>query len=89
MKLGVVDVSPFSRIRVVADERTGSAVPISIRLTITEGQEAVATLDTIALAARSSLTKVYEVPCKTLTINADAGSGTGSGAVDVLIYGCK
>ena len=36
-ELGAVDVSPFERIRVVADERVGSGTGINIRLTITEG----------------------------------------------------
>ena len=35
--LGAVDVHAFERIRVVADERVGSAGPVVIRLTITEG----------------------------------------------------
>ncbi len=46
-ELGSVDVSPFSKIRVVADERTGSGTNIVIRLTITEGSELVAQLDTL------------------------------------------
>ena len=38
--LGAVDVHSFERIRVVADERVGSAGPVVIRLTITEGERA-------------------------------------------------
>ena len=37
-ELGAVDVSPFERIRVVADERVGSGTGINIRLTITESR---------------------------------------------------
>jgi hypothetical protein len=38
-QLGSVDVSPYSQIRVVADERAGSGTGVNIRLTITEGSE--------------------------------------------------
>ena len=41
--LGAVDVHSFERIRVVADERVGSAGPVVIRLTLTEGNELVVT----------------------------------------------
>jgi type III secretion protein HrpB1 len=86
--LGTVDVHAFERIRVVADERVGSASNVVIRLTITENNELVAQLDTLTLAPHSQLTRVYEVPCTKLTVFADAvGSGGGSAAVDVLIYG--
>ncbi len=86
--LGVVNVQPFERIRVVADERVGSASNVVIRLTITEGNELVAQLDTITLAPHSQVTRIYEVPGTKLSVYADAvGAGTGSAAVDVLIYG--
>jgi type III secretion protein HrpB1 len=86
--LGMVDVRAFGQIRVVADERVGSAGPIVIRLTILEGNELVAQLDTITLAPQSQMTKVYAVPGTRLAIYADAmGSGSGSSAADVLIYG--
>jgi hypothetical protein len=86
-ELGSVDVSPYSKIRVVADERVGSPTGISIRLTITEGNELVAQLDTLTLTPHSQVTKVYDVPGTKLTIYADAVGGTGSDAIDVLIYG--
>ena len=86
--LGVVDVHAFNQIRVVADERVGSAGPVVIRLTITEGNELVAQLDTFTLQPHSQLTRVYEVPSTKLTVFADAISGgTGQSSVDVLIYG--
>ncbi len=88
-QLGVVDVSAFERIRVVADERVGSGTGISIRLTITEGNELVAQLDTLHLTPHAQLTNVYEVPCTNLTIFADAAPGTGNDGLDVLIYGFK
>lgn len=88
-QLGAVDVSPYNQIRVVADERVGSGTGIVIRLTITEGSELVAQLDTLTLAPHSQVTKVYDVPGTKLTIFADAIAGTGKDAVDVLIYGAK
>jgi hypothetical protein len=85
--LGTVDVHTFERIRVVADERVGSA-NVVIRLTMTEGDELVAQLDTLILAPHSQTTSVYEVPGTKLTVFADAvGTGSGSATVDVLIYG--
>lgn len=86
-QLGIVDVSPYSKIRVVADERVGSGTGIVIRLTITEGSELVAQLDTLHLAPHSQVTQVYDVPAAKLTIYADALPGAGNDAVDVLVYG--
>ena len=85
--LGTVDVSQFSKIRVVADERIGSPTNVNIRLTITEGNELVAQLDTLSLQPHSQITKVYDVPGTKLTIFADASSGKGSDGIDVLVYG--
>jgi hypothetical protein len=85
--LGVADVSPCSSIRVVAAERTGSVTGMSIRLTITEGNELVAQLDTLSLTPRSQVTQVYQVPATRLTIYADALAGTGNDAIDLLVYG--
>jgi type III secretion protein HrpB1 len=86
-QLGAVDVSPFSQIRVVADERVGSPTGISIRLTITEGNELVAQLDILQLTPHAQVTRVYPVPGTKLTIFADAVGGTGSDGIDVLVYG--
>ena len=88
-QLGVVDVSPYAKIRVVADERIGSGTGINIRLTITEGNELVAQLDTFSLTPHSQVTRVYDVPGTKLTVFADAVGGSGSDGVDVLIYGSK
>ena len=88
-QLGTVETSPFNQIRVVADERVGSGTGVVIRLTITEGNELVAQLDTLTLAPRSQVTRVYDVPGTKLTIFADALAGTGQDAVDVLVYGSK
>jgi type III secretion protein HrpB1 len=88
-ELGVVDVSAYERIRVVADERIGSGSGINIRMTITEGSELVAQLDVISLTPHSQVTQVYEVPCNKLTIFADATGTKGTDGLDVLIYGYK
>ena len=78
----------FNRIRVVADERVGSAGPVVVRLTITEGNELVSQLDTLTLQPHAQVTRVYEMPCAKLTVFADAvGTGQGQSSVDVLIYG--
>src|SRR5436305_8878122 len=76
-QLGVVDVSPYERIRVVADERVGSGTGISVRLTITEVNELVAQLDVLHLTPHAQVTQVYEVPGTKLTVFADAAGGTG------------
>jgi hypothetical protein len=64
-QIGIVDVSPFERIRVVAiqPQPAGGAVPpISVRLTITEGSELLTQLDLLQLREGSQVTNVYEVP---------------------------
>jgi type III secretion protein HrpB1 len=85
--LGTVDVGPYSQIRVVADERAGSGSGVVIRLTITEGNELVAQLDTLQLAPRAQITRVYDTPAAKLSIYGDALAGSGNDSVDVLIYG--
>src|SRR4030081_1334299 len=77
-ELGKVEVGQYERIRIVADERVGSATPINIRVTITEGNELVAQLDTFLLTPHAQVTRVYEVPGVMLTIFADALPGTGN-----------
>ncbi len=86
-QLGAVDVSPFSKIRIVCDERVGSPTGVDIRLTITEGSELVAQLDTLQLKPHSQVTREYEVPGTKLTLFADAVGGSGSDGIDVLVYG--
>jgi len=86
-QLGTVDVHNFSKIRVIADERVGSPTGVTIRLTITEGSELVAQLDTLSLAPHSQVTRVYDVPGRMLTVFADAVGGSGNDGLDVLIYG--
>src|SRR5438105_4593571 len=86
-QLGTVDVHNFSKIRVVADERVGSPTGVTIRLTITEGNELVAQLDTLSLAPHSQLTRLYDVPGPTLTVFADAIGGAGNAGLDVPIAG--
>ncbi len=85
--LGTADVTNSGQIRVVCDERTGSGVGVTIMLTITEGAELVAFLDTIVLAPHAQTTRVYDVPGTKLTISAQANAGVGNANVDVLVYG--
>lgn len=85
--MGIVDFKSFSKIRVLADERVNPPTNVKIRITITEGNELVGQLDVIQLTPHSQITRVYDVPGAKLTIFADTASGTGSDAVDVLIYG--
>lgn len=86
--LGTVDVSKFDKIRLVTDERIDSTANIVLRLTITEGDELVAQLDTITLTPHSQLTRVYDVPGRTISVYADAfGPGGSKAGMDVLIYG--
>jgi type III secretion protein HrpB1 len=51
------------------------------------GIELVAKLDTLSVAPHSQVTRVYEVPGRTLSVFADAIGGAGSDGLDVLIYG--
>src|SRR5581483_9036910 len=86
-ELGFVDVSAFSKIRIVADERIGSPTSVGIRMTIMEGNELVAQLDVLHLTPHSQVTRVYDAPGTKLGIFADAVGGAGSDAIDVLVYG--
>jgi hypothetical protein len=86
-QLGVVDVSPYSKIRVVIDERIDAKTSVNLRMTFTEGNELVAQLDVLQISPHAQLTRVYDVPGSKLTIFADAIAGMGSDGIDVLIYG--
>lgn len=87
-EIGIVDVSQFDKIRLVADERIGSGCNVLIRLTITEGSELVAFLDEVLLAPHQQLTRVYDLPCTKLTVfMVGVGNPGSKGAADVLIYG--
>jgi type III secretion protein HrpB1 len=86
--LGVVDVSMFDKIRLVADERIDSTANIILRLTITEGSELVAQLDTVVLTPHSQVTRVYDLPGTKISLYADSVGPAGSkGSLDVLVYG--
>ena len=90
--LGLVDVSRFDRIRLVADERIGSSCNVLVRLTITEGKELVAFLDQVTLTPHSQATRVYDVPGTHLTVSIEGMPAfpprpNAKGTVDVLIYG--
>ena len=85
--LGTVDVLPFSKIRVIADERVSSTSGVNIRLTMMEGNDVIGPLDILQLTPLSQVTRVYDVPGTKLQIWADAVGSSGSDAVDVVIYG--
>lgn len=87
-ELGTVEVSHFDKIRLVCDERIGSTCSVLVRLTIMEGNELVAFLDTVLLHPHAQTTRVYDVPGVKLNVAIDGiGAPTTQGAVDVLIYG--
>ena len=56
-------------------------------MTLTEGSELVAQLDTFTLAPNTQLTRVHDVPGTKLTIFADALGGSGTDGIDLLVYG--
>ena len=87
--LGKVDVSDYSKIRIMADERVGSASSIKFRVTTTEGSELVAQLATFTLTPHSQKTFVVDVPTKAISIYADAAPGSGTVATDFLVYGSR
>jgi hypothetical protein len=87
--LGRVDVSDYSKIRIMADERAGSASNISFRVTTTEGSELVAQLATFTLTPHGQKTFVVDVPTKSISIYADAAPGSGNDATDFLVYGSR
>jgi hypothetical protein len=87
-ELGTVEVARFDKIRLVCDERIGSTCNVLVRLTIMEGNELVAFLDTVMLTPHAQLTRVYDVPGTKLNVAIDGiGSSSTQGSVDVLIYG--
>ena len=85
--LGVVDVTAYSKIRVFAAEGAGSPTGVTFRLTLTEGNEWFAPLDTFDLTAGSNITRVYEVPGSIITLVVDALDGSGLDVVLAAIYG--
>jgi len=85
--IGTVDISSYSHIRVVSDERAGSGASVTLDLTIMDGNELVAQLDVLALNAHQQVTKVYDTPGTKLGIYANAAGGSGPANLDLLVYG--
>ena len=86
--LGTIDTSRFDKIRLVTDERIGSTANLVLRLTIMEGDELVAQLDTVMLTPHAQVTRVYDVPATKIGVYADSVGPAGSRAgIDVLVYG--
>jgi hypothetical protein len=84
-----VNTAGYRKLRIVADERTGSVSNVSFRVTILEGSELVAQLATFTLTPHSERTFTIDVPPRAVAIYADAASGSGSDAFDFLVYGSK
>ncbi len=85
--LGVVDVSPYAQIRVVASLGPSSPSGVTFTLTITEGGLLIAHLDQLQLAPGVAVTNVYEAPGTALTLLAEATSSAGATQFVALIYG--
>jgi hypothetical protein len=87
----VADVATagYRKLRIVADERVGSATNVSFRVTILEGSELVAQLSTFTLSPHSERTFTIDVPPRAVAIYADAAGGSGTDAFDFLVYGSK
>jgi hypothetical protein len=87
VQLGVVDVSPFSAIRVIAFAKdTAPVVTLELIATAGMGGDRFTYLDRLQLPT-GGITRVYQVPGLALTIDAVAAAGTGSTWIDVLIFG--
>lgn len=87
--LGKVDTAGYSKIRIIATERAGSASNITFRVTATEGNELVSQLATFTLTPQSSRTMVIDVPARAVSIYAAAAPGSGNVATDFLVYGAR
>ncbi|MDE1862748.1 MAG: hypothetical protein KGI33_07540 [Thaumarchaeota archaeon] len=88
--LGTINVSTFSKIRVVASNFPSSPTPIHLLLTFTSGPGGarVAQLDTIILSPGNQQTKMYDIPGTFLEIIAVAMPGqAGQDTVETMIYG--
>jgi hypothetical protein len=85
-----VVVSMFRQIRVVGGLRNGGEIPVTVAFGFVEGNELILALDVVTLTAQSPvINKVYDVPGTQLMISVRGGSGTGTSALDMLIYGAK
>jgi hypothetical protein len=75
--LGMIDVRPFSQIRVVAYENAGCPTNVQILLVFTtsSGNPQIGPLDTITLTPGSNVTRAYDVPGTFLQITIIALSG--------------
>ncbi|MGC4096099.1 MAG: hypothetical protein QM706_03195 [Nitrospira sp.] len=88
--LGKVEVAVYSAIRVVASTHPDSTTNTMIQLILMEGDEQyLTTLDTIVVPAKSSTTRVYQVPGRKLLIEAATDGSSGSTSVDVIVYGTQ
>lgn len=87
-ELGTIETSSFDKIRLVCDERIGSTCNVLVRLTIMEGTELVAALDSVLLSPHGQATRTYDVPATKIQVSIDGiGPANTQGSVDVLVYG--
>jgi len=86
--LGNVDVSEYTRIRLVAGQRPGQIASAVITVILVDGNEPVAVLTTIQLWQQGSRTCVFEVPGTQLAFQASTTGGDlgSSVTVDLLVY---
>jgi|SRR5215469_9086047 len=86
--LATIETAGFDKVRLVCDERAGSTSNVQVRLTIMEGTELVAFLDTLMMTPHAQATRVYDVPGTKLEVSIDGvGAPNAQGTVDVLLYG--
>ncbi len=82
-----VCVSAYPSIRMASASRSTSAVPVTLRLMVMDGEEGLACLDQFTLLPGGSCSLAYDVPGVGLKVYAEAVAGTGNAYVDFLLYG--
>jgi hypothetical protein len=88
--LGKVEVASYSALRVVASTHPDSNANAIIQLILMEGDEQyLASLDTIVVPPKSSITRLYPVPGRKLLIEAATDGSSGSTSIDVIVYGTQ
>jgi hypothetical protein len=86
--LGLVQASPYERIRVLADCRSASASPAEIVISFVEGEGAPGWLDRYVLSAGAVVTRVYEVPGVILAVSAQP-TADAPADIDVWVWGYR
>lgn len=84
---GSIFVAPFGTIRVLFVSRPDSEAPVTLKLTMQQGNELVMSLDTITIEPGDGVTKVYPIPGNRLRLSATITESDAKSFVDVLVYG--